>query len=328
MNLVDRIAEAEQRIRAEIRETPLLLCPSLSAETGGRVFLKLENQQLTGSFKVRGALNKMLSLSAEDRVRGVVTASSGNHGVAVAYAGTLAGVVPTVYLPEAAAPSKVAKIRKLGARIEFFGHDSGQAEVEARRVGEETGQVYLSPYNDWDVVAGQGTIGIELLGQCPTLGAVVISVGGGGLIGGIAAWLKAHRPEVLVVGSSPKNSCVMAESVRRGEILDLPSLPTLSDGTAGGVEPGAITFELCRDLVDQYDLPEEPEIEAALRLLFDEERLVVEGAAAVAVATLRRHPGRFAGRDVAVVLCGGNIGADAWCRVIRAESAASPRPRD
>ena len=317
MNLVDRIGAAEQRIRAHIRETPLVLCPSLSAETGGRVFLKLENLQLTGSFKVRGALNKMLSLSAEDRARGVVTASSGNHGAAVAYAGGLAGVVPTVYLPENAAPSKVAKIRKLGARIEFFGNDSGLAEVEARRVSERTGQVYLSPYNDWDVVAGQGTIGIELLRQCPTLGAVVVSVGGGGLIGGIATWLKAHRPEFLVIGSSPKNSCVMVESVHHGEILDIPSLPTLSDGTAGGVESGAITFELCRDLVDQYDLPEESDIESALRLLFDEERLVVEGAAAVAVATLRRHPERVTGRDVAVVLCGGNIGVDVWCRAVR-----------
>ena len=317
MNLVDRIADAEVRIRPHVRETPLVLCPSLSAETGGRVFLKLENHQLTGSFKVRGALNKMLSLSSEDRDRGVVTASSGNHGVAVAYAGRLAGVVPTVYLPENAAPSKVAKIRKLGARIEFFGHDSGLAEVEARRVSERTGQVYLSPYNDWDVVAGQGTIGIELLRQCPSLNAVIIAVGGGGLIGGIATWLKAHRPEFLVMGSSPKNSCVMAESVLQGEILDLPSLPTLSDGTAGGVERGAVTFALCCDLVDQYDLPEESEIEASLRLLFEEERLVVEGAAAVAVATLRRHPERVAGRDVAVVLCGGNIGADVWCRVVK-----------
>ena len=317
MNLVDRIGAAEQRIRAHVRETPLVLCPSLSEETGGRVFLKLENLQLTGSFKVRGALNKMLSLSAEDRARGVVTASSGNHGAAVAYAGGLAGVVPTVYLPENAAPSKVAKIRQLGARIEFFGNDSGLAEVEARRVSERTGQVYLSPYNDWDVVAGQGTIGIELLRQCPTLGAVVVSVGGGGLIGGIATWLKAHRPEFLVIGSSPKNSCVMVESVDHGEILDIPSLPTLSDGTAGGVESGAITFELCRDLVDQYDLPEESDIESALRLLFDEERLVVEGAAAVAVATLRRHPERVTGRDVAVVLCGGNIGVDVWCRAVR-----------
>ena len=317
MNLVDRIGAAEHRIGAQVRETPLVLCPSLSAETGGRVFLKLENLQLTGSFKVRGALNKMLSLSAEDRARGVVTASSGNHGAAVAYAGGLAGVVPTVYLPENAAPSKVAKIRKLGARIEFFGNDSGLAEVEARRVSERTGQVYLSPYNDWDVVAGQGTIGIELLRQCPTLSAVVVSIGGGGLIGGIATWLKAHRPEFLVIGSSPKNSCVMVESVDHGEILDIPSLPTLSDGTAGGVESGAITFELCRDLVDQYDLPEESDIESALRLLFDEERLVVEGAAAVAVATLRRHPERVTGRDVAVVLCGGNIGVDVWCRAVR-----------
>ncbi len=322
MNLVELIADAERRIRPHVRETPLFLCPSLSDEIGARVFLKLENQQLTGSFKARGALNKMLALSDEERAPGVITASSGNHGAAVAYAGKLAGVVPTVYLPENAAPTKVAKIRKLGARLVFFGSDSGLSEVEARRVGLETGQVYLSPYNDWDVVAGQGTIGIELLRQCPTLGAVVVSIGGGGLIGGIAGWLKAHQPGVVVIGSSPRNSCVMVESVRQGQILDLPSLPTLSDGTAGGVEVGTLTLDLCRDLVDHYDLPEEAEIESALRLLFEEERLVVEGAAAVAVATLRRHPELVAGRDVAVVLCGGNIGLDVWCRAVKPVESA------
>jgi threonine dehydratase len=316
MTLNDRIAAAAKRIGPHVRETPLLWSSGLSELVGTRVFLKLENLQVTGSFKARGALNKVLGLTAEERARGVVTASSGNHGVAVANAGRQAGIVPTVFLPTNAAPNKIAKIKKLGAVVEFFGDDSGLTELHARSVAERTGQVYVSPYNDLDVVAGQGTIGLEMMAQCPTLGAVVVAVGGGGLIGGIASYCKAQRPDLLVIGSSPANSCVMAESVRQGGILDLPSLPTLSDGTAGGVEPGAVTFALCRDLVDRYDLPSEVEIAAGMRLLFAEERLACEGAAGVALATAIRVAAQLRDRDVAVVLCGGNVDVETWCQVM------------
>ncbi|MBM4185997.1 MAG: threonine/serine dehydratase [Gemmatimonadetes bacterium] len=326
MKLFPEILEAADRIRPYLRETPLLHSAALSERIGTSVWLKLENLQVTGSFKARGALNKVLGLTEAERHRGVVTASSGNHGAAVANAGRHAGVVPTVFLPTTAAPIKIRKIEQLGARVEFAGDDSGVTEVHARAVAERAGQVYLSPYNDWDVVAGQGTIGIELLAQCPDLGGAVISVGGGGLIGGIASYLKAVRPELVVIGSSPANSCVMVESVRAGRVLDLPSLPTLSDGTAGGVEAGTITYPLCRDLVDDYDLPSEEEIAAAMRLLFDEERLICEGAAAVAVATAIRQRDRFAGRvrDLAIVLCGGNVDAETWCQVMRGDRPGGP----
>ncbi len=318
MNLTGAIIEAAERIRPHVRETPFFESTGISEVVLTQVFLKLENLQVTGSFKARGALNKILGLSGAERARGVVTASSGNHGAAVANAGRQAGLSPTVFLPENAAPIKVDTIRKLGARVEFFGDDSGLTELHARKVAGAGGQVYVSPYNDFAVVAGQGTIGLEMLAQCPTLSAVVVSVGGGGLIGGIASYLKAIRPGMLVIGSSPRNSCVMAESVRRGEILDLPSLPTLSDGTAGGVEPGAVTFELCRDLVDEYDLPSEEEIAAAMRLAFDAERLVVEGAAGVAIATAIRRRDRLAGKVVGVLLCGGNVGAAEWSAAVGA----------
>lgn len=317
MTLVDSIVAAAGRIGPSIRETPLLLSPGISEVVGTRVFLKCENLQVTGSFKARGAVNKILGLTPAERSRGVVTASSGNHGVATAYAGQRAQLVPTVYLPENAAPMKVAKIKKLGATVVFFGKDSGLSEIEARRVADRTGQVYVSPYNDLDIVAGQGTIGLELAAQCPTLGAAIIAVGGGGLIGGIATYLDHAIPAALVIGSSPKNSSVMVESVRQGKIVDPPSLPTLSDGTAGGVEPGTLTLELCQRLVDDYDLPTEEEIAEAMRLVFESERLLVEGSAGVAVATAIRLKDRLRGLDVVIVLCGGNVSADTWCQVVR-----------
>ncbi len=312
MNFADRVLAAERRIRPHVRETPLLESPGLSAMAGARIWLKLENLQITGSFKLRGALSKVLALTDAEKARGVVTASTGNHGAATAYAGRIAGIVPTVFVPHGAARTKLERIRSLGAVVEFHGEDSADTERHARAVAERTGQVFVSPYNDWDVMAGQGTIGVELLRQCPSLDAVVIAVGGGGLIGGIAGYLKASRGSIEIVGCQPVNSAVMAKSVEAGTILDLPSLPTLSDGTAGGVEKDTITLEFCRTKVGCYDLVDEAAIEDGVRLAFNEERLVVEGAAGLAIASALRIAPGFAGRHVAVVLCGGNIGADTW----------------
>jgi threonine dehydratase len=313
----DRVLAAERRIRPHVRETPLIESPGLSAQSGARIWLKLENLQITGSFKLRGALSKVLTLTDAEKARGVVTASTGNHGAATAYAGRIAGIVPTVFVPHGAAPSKVERIKSFGARVEVHGDDSAVTERHAREVAERTGQVFVSPYNDWDVMAGQGTIGAELLRQCPDLDGVVVAVGGGGLIGGMAGYLKAHRPSIDVIGCQPVNSAVMAHSVEAGTILDLPSLPTLSDGTAGGVEDDTITFEYCRTAVDRYDLVDETAIAEGVRTAFHEERLVVEGAAGLAIASALRVAAGYAGRRLVVVLCGGNIGADAWCGLMQ-----------
>ncbi len=307
--LVNQIAEADARIRPHVRETPLLHSPALSEATGADVWLKCENLQVTGSFKVRGATNRLLTLADETRRRGVVTASSGNHGIAVSHAGGALGIPVTVYVPEFVSPAKLAAMKRLGATVVVLGDDGLDTETEARRVAGSEGLVYLSPYNDLAVVAGQGTIGVELRRQLTGIDTVVIAVGGGGLVAGIAADLKAHDRNVRVVGAQPANSRVMAESVRAGHVVDIPSLPTLSDGTAGGVEADAVTFSLCRDLVDQWVEVPEDAIARAMRHSIEVEHMLIEGAAAVALGAVAENRLPSRGR-VVVVLCGANISAD------------------
>ena len=299
--------EAADRIRPYVRATPLDHSLYFSQRTGADVHLKLENLQYTGSFKLRGAMNKLLTLTPEQCQRGVVAASSGNHGAAVAYGCRALGINGTVFVPEHASPTKLEAMRRYGIEVRQYGDDSLVSELEARRYADEQGLAYLSPYNDMDVVAGQGTIGVEIVEQLPGVEVAFVSVGGGGLIGGTAAVLKAHNPAIHVVGCLPENSPVMAVSVARGAIVDMPSLPTLSDGTAGGIEEGAVTFALCQALVDEYVLVDETEIAAAMRAIMEGQHLLVEGAAGVAVAALLKTQQRWQGKQVAVVLCGGNI---------------------
>lgn len=310
------VEAAARRIAPHARRTPLLRSPALSEATGAEVHLKLESLQYTGSFKLRGALNKVLSLPEAERARGVVTASTGNHGAAVAHALRTVGATGTIYVPETADPDKLRRIRALGGRVEVHGRDSAEAEVHARAVAAERGLTYISPYNDPEVVAGQGTAGLEIAKDLPAPDAVIVAVGGGGLIAGVAGYLDAVSPGTAIVGCSPRNSAVMAESVRQGRLLALESLPTLSDGTAGGVEPDAITFPWCRDLVDEWDLVEEAEIAAAMRAALLDEHLVIEGSAGVAVATALRHGSRWRGGRIVALICGGNVGPETLRRIL------------
>jgi threonine dehydratase len=305
--LVAEVARAEARIRPAIRETPLAESPTLSDLAGGRALLKLESLQHTGSFKVRGALNRLLALPPPLRARGVVAASSGNHGAAVAFGARALGAPALVFVPADASPVKVAAMRRMGAEVLAHGSDALEAELRARAYAEERGMAYVSPYNDPLVVAGQGTVGVEIARQTAWLDALVVAVGGGGLVAGTAAYLRSVWPELRVIGAQPANSAVMAESTRAGRIVELPSLPTLSDGTAGGIEPGAITFELCRALVDEYVLVSEEEIAAAMRLLIEAEHTLAEGAAGAAVAAYLRLAPQLRGQTVGIVVCGANV---------------------
>ena len=307
MNVYEEVLQAEQRIRPYIRETPLEYSLALSQQYAAEVFLKLENLQHTGSFKVRGAMNKLLSLTPEEQVRGVVTASTGNHGVATAFGLRALKLTGTIFVPENAAPTKVAAIKRYGARIETYGVDCLETELHAQGYAREHGLTYISPYNDLQVIGGQGTIGVELMRQAEKIDAVFVSVGGGGLVSGIAGYLKQVMSAVRIIGCLPENSPEMALAVEAGQHVQIEPKPTFSDGTAGGFEPGAITFELCQQLVDEYVLVSEEEIAAAIRLTLETQHQLIEGSAGVAIAGFQKLYQKFKGQQVAIVLCGANI---------------------
>ena len=294
----ERVEAAYERIRGMVRETPL------ERASGCEAWLKLEHLQHTGSFKFRGAANKIGLLPGDQEV---VTASNGNHGLGVAAAAEARGIAAEVFVSSHVSRAKAARIQARGARIHYAGDDPLTAEVAARRAAEETGRVYISPYNDLDVAAGQGTIAVELLRQAPDLDAVFVAVGGGGLIGGIGSYLKAVSPRTEVVGCWPENSPVMRACLDAGKIVDVAERPTLSESTAGGLEADSVTFELCRHAIDRSVLVTEEEILQAMRFVLQTEHWLIEGAAGVAMAAYLKDAKRYHGRKAAVVLCGRNV---------------------
>jgi threonine dehydratase len=314
--IYNEVLQAESRIRKYVRETYLEYSPVFSEACGSEVYMKLENLQLSGSFKIRGAVNKIKSLSEEQLSKGIVTASSGNHGAAVSLALKKLNTPGLIFVPDYASETKLSSIRVNGAEIRKYGSDQVDTEIFARKYASENDMTFISPYNDQVIVGGQGTIGVELIRQLDDLDAVFISIGGGGLISGISTYLKSNRPDIEIIGCSPENSKVMMESVKAGRILELPSLPTISDGTAGGLEPGTITFDLCRELVDDYIAVSEEEIKDSMRLFMKSHHMMIEGAAGVALAPLFKYSNRFKGKKVAVIICGANISPDALKTVL------------
>lgn len=315
LDVKDEVLRAENRVRLHIRETPLEYSPALSEMGGGQVFLKLENLQHTGSFKVRGAMNKLLCLTADERSSGIVAASSGNHGAAIAFASNKLELTATIFVPEEASPTKVEMIRSFGADVRRHGADCLVTEAYARRYAEQNNMVYVSPYNDPQVIAGQGTIGVELARQLTSVDMVFVALGGGGMIAGIGGFLKSVFANVKMIGCSPMNSAVMVESMKAKRIVEIESKPTLSDATAGGVEPGAITFDLCQKLIDDYVLVTEEEIRRAMRWFIEVHPMPIEGAAGVAVASYLKMKERLRGQSVVIIICGGNISRETLKRV-------------
>ncbi len=244
-----------------------------------------------------------------------MAASNGNHGLGVAEAARARGIAAEIFVSARVSPAKAARIQALGAQTRVAGEEPLEAEIAARRAAEDSGRVFISPYNDLDVVAGQGTLGLELHRQLPALSAVYVAVGGGGLIGGIAAYLEAVSPQTEIVGCWAANSPVMHECMRAGRIVDVPEQPTISESTAGNLEPGSVTLELCRRAITRSVLVTEEEIVAAMRLIIQTEHWLIEGAAALAVAAYLREKDRQRNEPAVIVLCGRNLSADALRRI-------------
>jgi threonine dehydratase len=282
----------------------------LSNLIDGDVYLKLDNIQKTGSFKFRGAISKMTALTDEQKSKGVVTASTGNHGAACSLAMSILGIKGKIVVPENVHKNKVENILNLGGEVEYFGNDCINAEERAQEISNTTGATYISPYNDPDIICGQGTMGVEIWNDLATVDLVIISVGGGGLISGVGGYLKSMNENVSMVGVSPQNSCVMYESLKAGVQLDLPSEDTLSDGTAGGVEMGSITFELCQNIIDNFVLISEDDIADGSRLGLEKHHQTIEGAAGAAIAGFMKQKDKLNGQTVVIVMCGGNISSE------------------
>jgi threonine dehydratase len=305
-DLARQVTEAAERIRPVVTETPVEQIAGLIPNTDTEVYFKLENLQQTGSFKLRGASNKILSLAHDQAANGVIAASNGNHGLGVAAAARRAGIAAEVYVSMHVPPSKAQRIEDLGARIHRVGSDPLEAELAARAAAALEDRAFISPYNDVQVMAGQGTIAVELLRQLSQFDAVFVAVGGGGLIGGIGAYVKQASPRTEVVGCWPANSPVLYESIKAGRILDVPEQPTLSESTAGGLEPGSVTLEICSRAIDRSVLVSEDEILDAMRKVRALKGWIIEGAAAVAVAAFLKNAQNYLGKRVVVVICGGN----------------------
>ena len=310
VDLAQMVQEAERRIRDYVIETPLESVPDLLPYHSSHIFFKLENLQQTGSFKLRGASNKILSLDREQAAKGVIAASNGNHGLGVAAASKRAGIAAEVYVSAQVSPSKVRRIEEYGVIIRRIGDDPLEAELAARSAADEQGKVFISPYNDLEVMAGQGTIAVELCRRQPRIDALFVAVGGGGLIGGIGAYMKHFLPQTEIVGCWPENSRVLYESIKAGRIIDVPEQPTLSESTAGGLEQGSVTLEVCRSVIDRSIMVSEDEILSAMRRVRDTRGWTIEGAAGVAVAAFLKEADRYQSKTIAVVICGGNLSAE------------------
>lgn len=307
MNIFAEITKAQKRIQNNILQTPLLYSNWLSDYCNGDVYLKLESEQITGSFKARGSLNKLKWIQEQQLNALPVTASTGNHGLGFARACDLLDIKGKVFLPHNAVTSKVEAIQEYDIDLEFHGDDPYTTETYARKTAEENNWIYVSPYNDPQIIGGQGTIGIEMLETVSNPNNILATVGGGGLISGIGSYVKKKVPRTQVIGCQPENSPEMSVSVRAGEYREIESKPTLSDGSAGGFEADSITFDICKKVVDDFILISEDEIEDAIRSMIDKHSKLVEGSAGVAIASLLKHPERFADQTTAIVVCGANI---------------------
>lgn len=310
---------ARSRISINVRATPVVESPSLSELTGVPVHLKLEHQQVTGSFKLRGATNAVSQLSEVQRSHGVVGVSTGNHGRGLAYAARAAGVRCIICMSKLVPQNKIDGIQAQGAEVRIVGTSQDDAQVEVDRLVSDEGMTMLPPFDHIDIIAGQGTLGLEMLEQVPKLDTVLIQVSGGGLISGVAAAIKAKRPEVTVIGVSMQRGAAMYQCIKAGKPVLVEELSTLADSLGGGIGlENQYTFPMVRELVDDIILVSEAEIAAAIRHAYWEERQIIEGSGSVGLAALLSGRVKPTG-TTALLLSGGNIDMKLHHRIISGE---------
>lgn len=307
LNISD-IQKARQVIAPYARVTPLIKSYYLSSVTQAEVYLKLENMQLTGSFKFRGAFNKVSKLSPEEKMRGVIACSAGNHAQGVALSAKLLGIKSTIVMPVTAPIAKIDATRGYGAEVVLYGKTFDEAKQKAFEIADQTGAVFLHPYDDVDVIAGQGTIGIEILNEMWDVDVVIAPIGGGGLISGVALALKSFNPNIRIIGVQSENVHGMKASVDAGKIISHFTAPTMADGTAVQT-PGNITFDITTELVDEVVTVSEEELESSMKDLIQRGKAVVEGSGALSTAALVspaiKHTVK--GKKVVCIISGGNV---------------------
>jgi len=312
-----QIYQAKKRIAPWVTRTPLVRAHDLSELCGAEIWSKLEILQPTGAFKLRGATNTILQLNEDERKRGVVASSTGNHGRAVAYAAREQNIRAVICLSKLVPGNKVKAIGSLGADVRIIGQSQDEAEVEAVRLAKEEGMIPIPPFDHLHVIAGQGTIGLELLEDFPELDCAVVGLSGGGLIGGIAVALKAVSPKIRVIGVTMENGAAMKLSLEAGKPVPVIEEPSLADSLGGGIGlDNQYTFQLVRDLVDDTLLVSEDEIAQAMLYIFETQRLVVEGGAAVGVAALLAKKIEVKGKNVALVYSGNNVSSETVRKVL------------
>jgi threonine dehydratase len=321
MVTLKNIQQAQKTIAPYAKPTPLTRSKFLSELCSDDVFLKLENQQVTHSFKIRGVINKLLNLSPEEKARGVVTASAGNHGQAVAFGAQKLGFSAKIVVPTNTPKIKVDGIKQYGADLLLLGETYSEAEKKAKEIATQEGCFYISPYNDELIVAGHGTVGLEILKALPNVDAVIVPVGGGGLISGISIAIKSQKPNVQVIGVQSEASPIMYESLKAGKIIPPHRHEpyTIAEGLSGGIEKGSITFTIAQQYVDEVMLVREESIRHAVYLLWKNEKQVVEGSGVAGVAMLLENNDSFTGQTVAVVVSGGNIDDSLFKSILASE---------
>lgn len=307
LNIVD-IKNAKQVLDRNARKTPLVKSFYLTSKTGGEIYLKLENMQLTGSFKFRGAFNKISNLTDEERARGVIACSAGNHAQGVALSSHLLGIKSKIVMPTSAPKAKVEATKGYGSEVILYGDTFDDAKAKCEEIIRETGETYLHPYDDVEVMAGQGTIGLDILDDMWDVDTVIVPIGGGGIIAGIAVALKSFNPSINVIGVQADNVHGMKASYDKGEIIEHYVAPTIADGCAVKI-PGNLTFEIVKELVDDIVTVSEDELEVAMKDLLQRGKAVVEGAGALATAALLagKVDSYIKGKKVAAIISGGNV---------------------